>query len=96
MIRRFFSLIFIIVVLFFLSHLEYRGKPVRQYFQDFYNHPKIQESVRQAKAILKAYLEKDVGNDNGNDKSLESHLTEQDRQELEKILKQELKKYKNK
>ena len=94
MIRRFFSLIFIIVVLFFLSHLEYHGKPVRQYFEDFYNHPKIQESVKQAKVILKTYLEKDVGDDG--DKSLESHLTEQDRQELEKILKQELKKHQNK
>ncbi|OGQ56755.1 MAG: hypothetical protein A3I75_04860 [Deltaproteobacteria bacterium RIFCSPLOWO2_02_FULL_50_16] len=85
MIRKLLSLVFIVVVLFFLSHLEYRGKPVRQYFQDFFRQPSIQTTIRQAKALIQAYLEKDVGN-----KTVEDHLTEEDRRELERILKQEL------
>ena len=90
MIRRLFSLIFIVLAIFFVSHLEYRGRPVHQYFRDFLNQPVIQKTLEKVKTLVMAYLEKDVG-DQSNGKSLQ-HITEDDRRELEKLLKQELEK----
>jgi hypothetical protein len=87
MIRKLFSLIFIVVAVFFVSHLEYQGKPVKQHFQEFYEHPVVQKSIRQIKLMVKSYLEKDVG-----DKSPADHITDDDRRELEKLLKRELEK----
>ena len=99
MIKKLFYLIFIVVILFFVSHLEYQGKPIRQYFQEFYQKQEIQQTVRRVKLFIRAYLEKDVGDHQSGQskqsgKSGESNyvdrLTEQDRQELERLLKQEL------
>lgn len=67
--------------------LQYRvgGRLVKDYLLDFYQAPLIRGAMQQVKETVQTYLHKDVGAEKTD--RVEDSITDQDRKELEKVLK---------
>ncbi|MBI3540680.1 MAG: hypothetical protein HY073_00805 [Deltaproteobacteria bacterium] len=81
--RKILAIGFFAALVFFALQYRVGGRQVKDYLLDFYNAPLFRNAVQQTKDTVQTYLHKDVGGD-GKDSD---HIDDQDRHELEKVLK---------
>ncbi len=86
LLRKLLGLGITIAVVFVGLHFQVGGRPLKDYLVDFYKSAIVQEAIRQSKAVVMGYLQKDVAQEEGADLPMEK-VSDADRQELEKALK---------
>jgi hypothetical protein len=90
--KKIFGLGIAIALVFFALQLQIGGRPAKDYVADVYQSPIVQEAIRQGKGIVLSYLHKDVtpsGESEGVSGPPMEHLEEDERRELEDVLKKE-------
>ena len=86
--RKIFGLGVLAALIFLALHYQVGGKPIQEYVVQFYQSPLIQEAVRQGRDTALSYLHKDIRSSVPSaDAPPDDKLSDQDREELEKILK---------
>lgn len=90
--KKIFGLGIAIALVFFALHLQIGGRPAKEYVVDVYKSPIVQEAIRQGKDSILSYLHKDIAppgeSKDESDPPME-HLNDDERRELEDVLKKE-------
>ncbi len=84
-------------VIYFGLNYKIEGRPIRQYVSEFYNSALIQAVIKSGKEIVAEFLEEKTGDSkkepeqrSSSDPTIGDQLQEEDRRELETILKKEI------
>lgn len=86
--KKIFSLGVLVAIVFFVFQYKIGGKTVKDYAVEFYDSPIFQEAVRQGNTALREYLaKKESGQPQKEDAPAMDPLSEEERAELEKVLK---------
>ncbi|GEM_PF-3234917 len=93
LIKKVFGIGIFAALVFFALQFQVGGRPIKDYVVRFYQSPLIQEAIRQTTTAVKSYLQKDVtsskpGDPNVNAPAMDP-LPDEDRRELENVLKKE-------
>ncbi len=83
--RKIFGLAVLAAIAFFVMQYSFQGRPIKDYLVDFYSAPLVQEAGRQAKIAVMRYLNQ--GPKTGGDQPAMDELKDDERAELESILK---------
>ena len=89
LLRKLFGIGVFAAVLFFALQFPVGGRPLREYLLDFYRAPIVQEGIRQGRDQVMKYLQKDVGMSPEKGGPAMEKLSDQEREELEKVLQKE-------
>lgn len=88
--KKIFAVGVLLALLFLALQFQVGGRPIKDYLSDFYRSPLIQEAIRQGKEAVTGYLQKDVGKEPEGAEPAMEKVTDQEREELEKVLEKEM------
>lgn len=91
-IKKVFGIGVFVALVFFALQFQVGGRPLKDYVIRFYQSPLIQEAIRQTTTAVKSYLQKDVTSGKASDVNapVMDPLPDEDRHELENVLKKEV------
>lgn len=93
MIKRLFWIGVLVAVVYYGANYKIERKPIKQYVSEFYHAPLIQAAIKTGKEVVVEFLEEKVGDKKEEKKEegavVQDQISEQDRQQLESILKKE-------
>jgi hypothetical protein len=88
--KKIFAIGVLLALLFLALQFQVGGRPIKDYLIDFYRSPLIQETIRQGKEAVAGYLQKDVSREPAGEEPAMEKVTDQEREELEKVLEKEM------
>lgn len=89
LLRKIFGLGVLAAVVFVGLQFQVGGRPVKDHLLDFYRSPLVQEAVRQARLAVTSYLQKDVQPSTEDSESPMERVSDDEREELEKVIKKQ-------
>ncbi len=87
LIRKLLMLAVFAALVWLILQLDYKGRPVKDYANEFLQAPLVREIVRQGKGLAAGYLKKDLKEES----PAMEEVGEEERRELEKVLEEESK-----
>jgi hypothetical protein len=89
LLKRIFGLGVLIALVFLVLQFQVGGRPLKDYLIDFYRSPLVQEAFRQGKEAVTGYLQKDVTKGPEEAAPAMDRVSDEEREELEKVLEKE-------
>lgn len=89
LLKKIFGLGITIAVIFFALHLQIGGRQVKDYVTDFYHSSLFQDAWVKSKDAVLGYLQKDVSPSSPKEGSPMDQVDDEERKELEDVLKKE-------
>lgn len=89
LLRKLFGLGVLVALVFFALQFQVAGRPIKSYLTDFYSSPLVREVLRQGTEAVRQYLQKDVSSAGAESGPPMDKLSDEEKEELEKVLKKE-------